>query len=61
MENNYGNLIGRSKDAVLHMLDQPVTPYDSDEWVYILQEKTFLDLRRGCTCSLRITGFTIIS
>lgn len=41
----YEDLIGQSKELILQIMDQPLTPYDSDEWVYVTG-KGFLGFKK---------------
>ena len=43
-EDFYESLVGQSKETVLSRMDHPMTPYDSDEWIY-LTGKRFLGLK----------------
>jgi len=43
-EDYYESFIGQSKETVLSRMNLPMTPYDSDEWIY-LTGKHFLGLK----------------
>ncbi|MET3539170.1 hypothetical protein [Chryseobacterium limigenitum] len=40
-EDSYDFLVGKSKADIIHLMEDPTSSYDCDEWIYIIGRNFF--------------------